>query len=348
MNKLPRAAFTLVELLVVIAIIGILIALLLPAVQAVRAAARRVQCSNNLKQIGLALLDYHETQKAFPPCLHYQPGEDPCSMDNFRPNWVILVLPFMEQGALYDAFNLNLPISHADNRQQRGTEIPTMICPSDPSSRIKFSGTTSGEGDNWARGNYAANAGNGPLLNWDRADAINGPDSPGWTDSWRRGVMGPNCSQRIEDIKDGSTNTILVGEIRAGLNDKDRRGTWAMGTAGASSLFWYGSTGDANGPNVCNEQSDDIEGCSYLEQTAPGANVLTRECMTCCTGCNSYQATTRSRHAGGVQVVFVDGSVHFIGDYIETTGAWGTMGSVWDRLIASSDGYPVDVKKLGL
>src|SRR5690349_22458600 len=101
-----RRAFTLVELLVVIAIIGILVALLLPAVQSAREAARRMQCQNNLKQLGLALHNYHDTNQSFPPCMSFDKDvSDISNTPNYRANWVIRILPFCEQQNLYNAFD---------------------------------------------------------------------------------------------------------------------------------------------------------------------------------------------------------------------------------------------------
>jgi prepilin-type N-terminal cleavage/methylation domain-containing protein/prepilin-type processing-associated H-X9-DG protein len=338
--KSPRdwrsRGFTLVELLVVIAIIGILIALLLPAVQAARESARRLQCANNLKQIGVALHNYHSSYGYFPPGMYFNASEAPSTTENFHSNWVILTLPFLEQQSLLDSIDRTLPISHANNRDARGMTLAAMTCPSDGYTNAMFSGLSSIEGDNWARGNYAANAGNGPLILNNYA-AITGPDSPGWKEGLRRGVMGPNVSLSIAGIRDGTTNTILVGEIRAGVSDKDRRGTWAMGTAGASVLFAHGSYGDANGPNACNASSDDIRGCDQID-----AQLKERECMTCHPG-NNDQATVRSVHPGGVQVVLADGSVQFISDFIEVGQVLGE--SVWDRLIAAADGLVVDSSK---
>ncbi len=108
-----RVGFTLIELLVVITIIGILIALLLPAVQEAREAARRVQCSNNIKQLGLACLHYHNTQQIFPPAM-FVPSS-PNTTTQWGPNWVIMILPYCEQTALYNSFNLKAPISDSTN-----------------------------------------------------------------------------------------------------------------------------------------------------------------------------------------------------------------------------------------
>jgi prepilin-type N-terminal cleavage/methylation domain-containing protein len=316
-----RSAFTLVELLVVIAIIGILVALLLPAVQSAREAARRMQCQNNLKQLALAVLNYENAKKSFPPSMQWNPGDAPSSSDNFRPNWIILILPYCEQQTLYNAFDMTVPLSDSKNRLQRGTELAFVKCPSDGLTRVKFKGTTSGEGDNWARGSYGANVMNGPLTSLEY-----------WEDTKRRGVMGCNTAVEIGGITDGLTNTLMIGELRAGLSDIDRRGTWAMGTSGASALVWFGSTGDANGPNAANDSADDIEGCSTLRSTLTPEKMLA-ERMTCWEPCDSWQATTRSIHRGGVYTAFCDGSIHYVSDTVQTGD-----NSIWDRFIASGDG----------
>ena len=120
-----------------------------------------------------------------------------------------------------------------------------------------------------------------------------------------------------------------------------------MGTAGASSLWWQASTGDANGPNACNDRSDDIEGCSILHQTL-GNPRMKRECMTCWEPCPSYQATPRGKHIGGVMTAFADSSIHFISNFVETSGEYGGCCRTWDYFILAADGFVVDPKKLTL
>ena len=325
-----RPAFTLVELLVVIAIIAMLVTLLLPAVQSAREAARRTQCKSNLKNVGLALLNYESSNGILPPAVQFDERQAPQSSDLFRPNWVIQVLPFMEEQGVYDAFDFDSYISDPVNRIARGTAIPVLICPSDSNTDIPFSGTSSREGDNWARSNYAANGVNERI---DRA-------TNAWKDSTKRGVMGVNQAVKLKQVTDGTSKTLLVGEVRVGLMDKDRRGVWAMGTAGASALFWHGYGGDCNGPNPANDSSDDVEGCATVIAKM-GLDTVRRQKMTCWQPCPSYQASIRSQHnPGGAQGVFLDGSVHWIDDSINTTGPWGGCCGVWDRLIASADGTP--------
>jgi prepilin-type N-terminal cleavage/methylation domain-containing protein len=336
--------FTLVELLVVIAIIGILVSLLLPAVQSAREAARRVQCSNNFKQVGLALHNYHTTHGTFPPSVQSLPGEDPGTTTNFRSNWVIMVLPHLEQQNLYDSFDFTRNISALENRQARGVTLSALLCPSDQPRAQCFVGN-SAEGDNWARGNIGANGGNAHLLNLgSRTDwAIDG-SGPGWMDRYRGGVMGPNVSRSIVQIRDGTTNTILLAELRIGVSEHDRRGTWAMGCAGASAIYQQGAGGDANGPNACNDSSDDLKDCGYLKGTSPGNATLLDRCMGCHAASSNNQATTRSVHQGGVFVTFADGSVHFISDFIQLGTNVGDDMAVWDRLNAARDGLVISAE----
>jgi prepilin-type N-terminal cleavage/methylation domain-containing protein len=366
----PRFGFTLVELLVVIAIIGILIALLLPAVQAAREAGRRSQCSNNLKQICLALLNYEHANKSFPPAMTlYTPAATPAGMTldpiqdpglttTFHPNWVIISLAYTESAGLQRTFDFTQAISangqNNGNLLARQTLIPGMLCPTDSSAnRVMYNigDVNTGEGPGWARGNYAASAGN---IRLGGAAAVDG-SNPAWRNNLLRGIMG--CNDQLMDlagIADGTSNTIIVGEIRAGINTQDRRGTWAMGMAGASVLAGYGSaytvppslggSGTANGPNVCNAQSDEI----HLFTDLSGQAI--QDCMDALN--IGGIATVRSLHPNGASVVFADNSVHFLSNSIETSGLGGSFDPgfwpVWDRLICSGDKHPVDSSKINL
>jgi prepilin-type N-terminal cleavage/methylation domain-containing protein/prepilin-type processing-associated H-X9-DG protein len=342
--------FTLVELLVVITIIGILIALLLPAVQTAREAARRIQCRGNLKQIGLALLGYEHQWHIFPPSSCWAPGvapHDRGKVGDLRANWVILALPFLEQQALYNTFDLKQAISAAGrNAQARATLLPVMLCPTDPFNRRPFMGTanaaTTPLGDNWARGNYAANAALGPMCSEIDPHAAALPTSVGWKDRNYRGVMGANCSVTVAEIRDGTSNTLLLAEVRAGVTDFDSRGVWAM--SGASSALWEfgGIVGDTNGPNSCDPNSDDILAGDAIRAAFGGSTGLLSEGMPCSDpNYTNIQAGARSAHPDGVNTCFADGSVHWISNSVESKRADGVR-SVWDRLAASADGLPVD------
>ena len=287
-----QPGFTLVELLVVIAIIGILVALLLPAIQAAREAARRAQCQNNIKNVALATLNYEVTYKIFPMGMTFEPTAANRStvdkLTSFGPNWIINILPNLEEQPLHDQFDFTKPINQQTptdatnrNRTARGTEIPVLLCPSDQYNREYYQGAVgSTHGDNWARGNYAGNAGGADIYPGSTNAHMSGPDSLGWKNDRKRGVMGPNTSVPMRRIIDGTSKTILVGEIRAGVNSGDSRGVWALGHAGPSLVAGYGSDGDDNGPNVCNPRADDIYYSGNCESAAAIA-MLQAECMTC-------------------------------------------------------------------
>ena len=328
--------FTLIELLVVIAIIAILIGLLLPAVQKVREAASRMQCQNNLKQMALALHNFHDARSKLPP------GLDCSIVGDARGNsFFVYILPYIEQQRLQSAFDFKLPISDPRNREPRGTLLPGMLCPSDIYNQTsKFAGFHALEGDNWARGNFGANGALG-FMNATFRNAA-GKDAELWLDARTRGVMGVNVALEIGQITDGTSSTILIGELRAGLSANDRRGVWALGGAAASSLWGHG-TDDSNGPNACTPGADNIMGCGKIEQDVSAAT-LQAECMTCFPIANE-QGTTRSMHPGGVHVCMADGAVRFISDFIDK----GTQQEpkpdeyrVWQRLNASGDDQIVD------
>ena len=147
----------------------------------------------------------------------------------------------------------------------------------------------------------------------------------------------------LERITDGLSNTMFVGELRAGLTEEDRRGVWALGSAGASSIVWHGYGGDANGPNACFNNADDIAGCE--EELVP---LYKTECMTCFPGDEwNDQAASRSVHPGGLHIGLGDGSARFISDFIDTTGSYGRCCSPWDYLLLSADGNAFDITQIG-
>lgn len=342
-----RSAFTLIELLVVIAIIAILIALLVPAVQKVREAAARSQCQNNLKQLGLAATNYHDTFKKLPPAVYvfnpgagtqnrlsYYAGNDP------GPNWAVLLLPYIEQGPMFTqvANSVKQWPAVADRTWNsiRSNNIPTMVCPSDP---VGPNTPFSLNGGNWARGNYAANAGGG----WINC-TVNGAASAGTgcgSNDLLGGVMGINWGHQLQKLsnEDGTSSTIMFNEVRIGLNDKDRRGVWAMG-AGGSSITGASSVGDSTGPNDTNEFSDDTEDCKATRtDLGVGTNTGMGPLQMGCSNDNqpfnwpNWQANARSKHVGGVNVCMCDGAVRWVVNTIDE--------SVWQYLNSRNDGHPI-------
>jgi len=349
------AGFTLVELLVVITIIGILISLLLPAVQAAREAARRLQCSNNLKQLGLALHNYHSAWNTFPPSSVWRVNGklDTSQIETMNPsnlyeNWAIMVLPQLEQQALHDAFDLSQSVAATVNSAARSRRLSMMLCPSDPNNGQAFNGSaqssTNQMGDGWARGNYAANAALGFMA---LTQAYPPAVGSSWSSKTLRGVMGANASVGIAQINDGTSNTVLLAEIRAGITAYDVRGTWAM--SGCSSALWnHGSAGDDNGPNCAYPNSDDMMSGAALRNAYTAEALQTEGLPVAYVDYPNWQQTPRSTHAGGVNAALADGSVRWIDDYIDVTGnVNGTppVFSLWDRLNASADGQPVDSSK---
>jgi prepilin-type N-terminal cleavage/methylation domain-containing protein/prepilin-type processing-associated H-X9-DG protein len=339
-----RGAFTLVELLVVIAIIGMLVALLLPAINSAREAGRRVSCANNEKQLGLALINYRDNNGTFPPGVTLAKGLDPWNTSDWGPNWVVRTLPFMEANDVFKLVNITKQMNDPSNAQARATKLPSMLCPSDGAYNSKPYNPVgqAGDGQNWARGNYASN-GSIQQLN---TNNLLGPGSVNWNCPWMRGVMGINeaCSQR--DIPDGDSRTCLIAEIRAGVLPIDRRGTWAMGACGGSMMWGHGTTDD-HGPNNTVVLADDLIECGEMQAMA-GANWLEAQNMGCDPNSNNQQATARSLHPGGVNITMCDGSVHFISDDINCSTDWtmaSTIGTkvasdfgVWESLMVAGDG----------
>ena len=352
MSRTRRSrGFTLIELLVVIAIIAILIGLLLPAVQKVREAAARIKCGNNLHQLAIACHAYHDTNGSLPPAILMWPGDDVYwGQSNFGPGWMVLILPQMEQGALYQTVNNprayiqlpangSAPVGTRDQtwKSMRAAKIPTYVCPSDPATEQLCN--VNGGMQGWARGNYACNAGgihqpNGSP-NWTSPagygyssnvgfqSTVNGM-SPAYAsgnfyvatvpDGTRAGgVMCINWGSGVHTINDGSANTVMLSEVRSGaaLSVNDTRGVWALGFPGASVITGQASW-DVTGVNNRDDNADDCNGCINAPQDNMGA----------WPGCPFQQATARSRHPGGAQVAMADGSVRFVKNSTSVTVWW--------------------------
>jgi prepilin-type N-terminal cleavage/methylation domain-containing protein len=196
MSRRNRTAFTLIELLVVIAIIGVLIALLLPAVQQAREAARRAQCKNNLKQIGLGLHNYHDAFNVFPPTTCVGPG------DGGEWSLVARLLPYIERETVYDTINFSLDynqVSAAFPFGVKATRVPVLICPSDPNDRQRMN--ASGQPSHYPLC-YAANLGT-----WFVYEPTTGRIGDG--------SFGPNGRLKVRDFSDGLTKTLCLAEVKA-------------------------------------------------------------------------------------------------------------------------------------
>ena len=356
-----RRGFSIVELLVVLAIVGLLLTLVGVAVQRARETARRVTCQQNLHQIGVALHSYHAGVGSFPPAMIWHPAGEPLGggelpigvvdrvarygrpeQDRIYANWVIALLPGLEQEALYAQFDARVPIAHERNAAVRAARLPLMLCPSDSyndESNLYERGGAAGLHDNrYSRGNYAINV--GPDAGCIAPGTVDQPCKGGfYVDSldlarrnsqvWGTGIAGANKSLKFADITDGLTNTVAIDEIRAGLSPLDPRGVWALGQVGASVIVRHGQYSNTGGPNACDYDTDRFIGCSAVKQLL-GAASLRQGCMDCepfaLESEVNVKSTARSLHDGGVMVLLCDGAVRFVvnGIYLKTWHALHT------------------------
>lgn len=367
-REVRSGGFTLVELLVVIAIIGVLVALLLPAVQAAREAARRTQCANNMRNLGLGLQLFHDTYKHFPSPASSPPPEYR-SIDVFSDarlfwSWAIEILPFIEQQNLFDQVELAfspaagiIRLTDEVNLPVIATQLSVFLCPSDMGSNNPFVGGTGGR--TWARGNYGMNA----FQYWTSTTVVDevrgkGPGTHPILEllDYNMGmgnITGPKM--KLKQITDGTSSTIMLAEMRVGLSQRDRRGVWAMGMCG-SNFHCRHASNLVTGVNSCNPTDDDLKGADNVIEDV-GDGTLRTECMLPAAGLDSSaQSTVRSLHPGGAFAVMVDGSTQFLSDFIDAgnIGPAGWIGEeegqtrpdrfgVWQRLNMSADGYEVSI-----
>jgi prepilin-type N-terminal cleavage/methylation domain-containing protein/prepilin-type processing-associated H-X9-DG protein len=378
-NELPRAprgrrGFTLIELLVVIAIIAVLIALLLPAVQAAREAARRVSCINNLKQIGLALHNYHQINDVFPPggFPAYIPNQN--MGNNASPSAHARLLPFLEQQPLYDALNWSLPVINDPVPPGTGyapyanstvtiTRLTAFLCPSDTPPNWNLTSASKPLPNYRAPGNsYFASVGSSlEFASRQTSGPPNGPFS-------YVGDIGRICG--IRNVQDGTSNTIGFGEWRIGdgnsslvsiPSDVIFIGTLPSGTARnngtlsmpnpilvASFPAWIQSCVAGSAGGRTNHTSAlgeawifDITGLSFGNVLLP-PNPKTPNCDSSTVASNTLQNPgmwgLSSYHPGGANVVFLDGSVKFLKDSTSQQTLWA-LGSIAQGEVLSSDSY---------
>ncbi len=352
-----RDGFTLIELLVVIAIIGVLVGILLPAVQAAREAARRMSCSNNFKQIGTAIHNYHAAYKKLPMHIGgtFHPRDNTSysgtnrhrATNRFNLGYLVGLTPFMEQQALWEqisnpyAFDVDGetlltpswsgmgpdPLERTYGPWHR--EIPTLRCPSDPGTGLPSLGRTNyaacyGDSTDWVETGYWRWDGN----RW-VSDALQATRASGSC----RGVFVPRRFTAFKDIQDGLANTIACGEIATDLGDRDVRTTPHL-------FSGWGPVGVHTNPRICQADRDsdrpmfwspgftnmgaagNRRGYSWADghPLNSGFNTTLPPNNEVCLGADHSSgghAPASSRHPGGVHVLMSDGAVRFVSDSIE-------------------------------
>ena len=285
LSRLPRSrGFTLIELLVVIAIIAILITLLLPAVHQSRDAARRTQCKNNMKQMGLALHNYHDVHNAFPPGWIAVNNRVQNAHDGLNgAGWGTMILPYLEQAPLYSTFNPNLAIHDPANVPFIDNVLPAWQCPSDPKPdkwQIEEEGSPGTVLAELPTANYIGVFGTDDLHGCENSPGMAPVASNGQCKG--DGIFYHNSKVRIRDITDGTTNTLLVGERKTDI-----------------SLGWFSTW-----PGMV------AEGEEAFQRILGAADHVPNDPA-------AHLDDFSSNHVGGAQFVLGDGSVRFISENID-------------------------------
>jgi prepilin-type N-terminal cleavage/methylation domain-containing protein/prepilin-type processing-associated H-X9-DG protein len=314
--------FTLIELLVVIAIIAVLIGLLLPAVQAAREAARRAQCVNNLKQLGLAFHNYHDTNLTFPPG---ELGLITGLPQGTRYMWTGFILPFIEQGTIANAYNFTLGMTAgavgAPNVTVFKTRIATYSCPSDTPGTYGATGQY--------RSNYVAcYSPDGTMVEPGAPFSYDtGFNNPANNPATRKAILNFNVARGLRDVTDGSSNTAMLSELIAGPDGStDFRGIWWNDFG----VFYT----HHRGPNSL---VPDWVWTAVTNSACPNTKPKTF-CRALASNWSTEDFAARSYHPGGVNVTFCDGSVRFVKDSINL-GIWQAIASINAGEVVSADAY---------
>jgi prepilin-type N-terminal cleavage/methylation domain-containing protein/prepilin-type processing-associated H-X9-DG protein len=319
MDNPNRSGFTLVELLVVIAIIGVLIALLLPAVQAAREAARRAHCTNQLKQIGLALHNYHDSYNSFPHGAR-------CQLASM--NWRVAILPQMEQLSLYLSLDTNSErniggfvsdredtdrtFSYGTGRNSilAGLTVPGWNCPSSPlSTNASGQSPTFNNAERGQTHDYVGISG----ATWDQSTQTSGCSvQTGYGGIFcENGMLAMNVWMRMRDVTDGTSNTMIVGEQSGRVGNKDIRASYQGGWGGFNSCLK---------PSQITNPASRPWGSAGVTTVRYPINAGTTYCGSSTSGCDqTYDANTvlNSFHPGGTNGLLVDGSVRFLRETME-------------------------------
>jgi prepilin-type N-terminal cleavage/methylation domain-containing protein/prepilin-type processing-associated H-X9-DG protein len=328
-----RSAFTLIELLVVIAIIAVLIALLLPAVQSAREAARRAQCVNNLKQLGLAMHNYHDVNNALPLGRTLQSG-------TYRPfSQQARILGYMEQSNIFNTLNFNLSSYAPDNATGAATSVNSFLCPSDVSAQIPSGEILPGFG--WAAVNYRANEGTSVAM-WFGTDDVNNVNNG--IVAQPNGLFYSSQLIKLSSVTDGTSNTAAFSEhvigdfsnsIATEFSDTFEPGTHPLNSDDAFQFCLATNTLDLSKQGYSNVGAPWTYGyhstTSYWHSAPPN----TRSCMF---PPSRISTTANSRHPGGVNLCLADGSVRFIKSTINLS-IWRALGTRNLGEIISADSY---------
>jgi prepilin-type N-terminal cleavage/methylation domain-containing protein len=291
MSKYKRSAFTLVELLVVIAIIGILVALLLPAVQAAREAARRASCINNVMQLGLAAHNYEFHNEALPPGVTDTKGPIRNEPQGLHVSWLVKLLPFIEETAMYRKFDQSKGAYATENAAVRKMPLSIAICPSYPGEETVKEGTI-------AVTTYAG--------------CYHDVEAP--IDADNHGLMFLNSKVHFDEIYDGSTHTLLIGETREERDRADENLGWVSGTR------W----------TLRNTSKIEVPTAQFAQPQPEDDQEKPQDVAA-----SLYVGGFGGHHPGGFNAVFADGATHFITETVDPA-VWRLVGNRADGELIQS------------